>query len=110
MTSNFQIIGVYPIKANEPCHLIEVMIHEYNDNFDWGSVTQEIPGVSRDNWQAVYDEQLIDQNDRAAHFAFFFHYLDFSKPLLTPSGQVVLPKPKWWMPFRLKKIKYYPVD
>jgi hypothetical protein len=109
MTAEFQILGVHHINAKEPCRLIDVLITNYDDEFDWVAVTQEVPGQPRDNWKAVYDEQLIERKGDSAHFVFFFHFLDFSKPLITPFGPVILPKPSR-VPSHLKKIKYYPTD
>jgi hypothetical protein len=59
----------------------------------------------RVNWQAPYDERVISETDTTARVVFFFHYLDLSKPLLTPAGVLRLPLPKD-MPTRLKEIAY----
>jgi hypothetical protein len=55
--------------------------------------------------QVPYDEQVISESDGKARVAFFFHYLDLSKPLLTPAGTLALPPPKK-IPARLKDIVY----
>jgi hypothetical protein len=39
--------------------------------------------------------------------AFFFHYLDFSKPLLSPAGPLELPEPSP-RPSRLQFFEYEP--
>jgi hypothetical protein len=98
-----KVLGVHPVDdAPEPCALIEVAI-DNADDFDWGAVTQEVDGQPRDNWQAPWDEQPLDKEER--RWAFFFHYLDDGKPLLTADGPVKLPKstPR---PKHLKAIKY----
>jgi len=87
-TTRFFIRGVHRIDAPEPCHLIDVELDEAGD-FDWGEVTQENPTQPRSNWQVAYDERPLDDQQR--RWAFFFHYLDFSKPLLTPHGEVQIP-------------------
>lgn len=89
-TMRFTIRGVHPVEAAEPCHLIEVELSDA-EGFDWGQVTQEDATQLRDNWQVPYDEQPLDDDER--RWAFFFHYLDLSKPLLTPAGPVKLPAP-----------------
>ena len=86
-----EIVGVHPIKASQPCHLIEVAISDGGNTFDWGAVTQDDPSQPRPNWQVAYDETPLD--DAKTRWTFFFHYLDFSKPLLTPCGALTLPPP-----------------
>ena len=40
---HIEIIGVYPVEADEPCHLIEIMINRSEgDEVDLGQFTQEI--------------------------------------------------------------------
>jgi hypothetical protein len=85
-----EIVGVYPVEAPEPCHLVEVRFDEPPDNLDWGKVTQEVDGQPQSNWQVPWDEQPLDEE---THWVFFFHYLDISKPLLTPLGPCELPRP-----------------
>jgi hypothetical protein len=99
----FTIRGVHPVEeATDPCHLIEAELSD-GENFDWGKVTQEDATQPRDNWQVPYDEQPLDEDER--RWAFFFHYLDLSKPLMTPSGPIQLPSPTP-MPAHLKNIEY----
>jgi hypothetical protein len=86
----FTIRGVHPVRAPEPCHLIEADVPD-GHAFDWGKVTQENPTQPRSNWQVAYDEQPLDAAGR--RWAFFFHYLDPTRPLLTPAGPVTLPPP-----------------
>ena len=107
MNSRFEVIGVYPIDAPEPCHLIEVLLSGDDNSFDWGEVTQEDPTQPKYNWQVAYDEQLVEENKGESRYVFFFHYLDFSKPLITPFGEINLPKPTA-LPARLADIEYYP--
>jgi hypothetical protein len=83
--------------------LIEVEIDGQNERFDWGSVTQGDPGQPRANWQVAYDETPL--NDEGSRWAFFFHQLSISRPLLTPAGPLDLPAPTP-MPDRLKHVKY----
>jgi hypothetical protein len=83
-------------------HLIEVEL-SHAEGFDWGKVTQENPMQPRSNWQVAYDEQPLDEDER--RWAFFFHYLDPSRPLLTPDGPVNLPPPTP-RPAHLNSIEY----
>ena len=99
----FTIRGVHHVEAApEPCHLIEAELSDADD-FDWGKVTQEDATQARDNWQVPYDEQPLDEEKR--RWAFFFHYLDLSKPLITTAGPIQLPAPTP-MPAHLKNIEY----
>jgi hypothetical protein len=98
----FTIRGVHPVKVAEPCHLIEAELSD-SENFDWGKVTQEDKSQPRAHWQVPYDERPLDDDER--RWAFFFHYLDLSKPLLTPVGPIQLPAPTR-RPAHLKSIEY----
>ncbi len=99
---SFVILGLHPVEAPEPCYLLEV---ELSDpiSFDWGSVTQEVPEQPTSNWQVAWDEQQLDET----RWAFFFHHLDFAKPLLTCRGLVQLPEPTP-LPVKLSDLKYEP--
>jgi hypothetical protein len=129
MTNPFiEIIGVYKIKASDPCHLIELFIHNSTHRIDMMKYTQEIPGVPAFNWQVPYGDKFLNsegtevigdvmidgiRNEElwlgSVRMAFFFHYLDLSKPLQTPFGIVKLPN-EARRPRRLKCMKYIPVD
>ena len=105
MPTKAKIIGVHPVEANEPVHLIELLVEGDTDAFDIGEVTQEVPGQPRSNWQAPYDERVLEESDGKIRYAFFFHYLDFKKPLITPAGSLSVPKPTK-QPAHLKEIEY----
>jgi hypothetical protein len=101
-----KLVGVYPVEAEEPVHLIEMSIEGGDiDGFDFGEVTQEIPDSPTANWQVAYDEHVVSESDGKARVVFFFHYLDLNKPLLTPAGALAIPEPKK-RPSRLKDIMY----
>jgi hypothetical protein len=114
-------IGVYPVEAPEPCHLIEVWLRGGGE-IKLGGFTQDLPGKDQSNWQVAYDEWLLSadgttgelasfpgaiRSDGDQRVAFFFHYLDVSKPLLSSCGPVVLPQPSP-RPDRLAFIPYEP--
>ena len=105
MGAKLTVLGVHPIAAGEPCHLIEILLAGSDEDLDFGKVTQEVDGQPRSNWQVPYDEQMLEESEGEVRYAFFFHYLDFAKPLLTPLGSVQLPKPTK-LPTHLKGIKY----
>ena len=90
------------MEAAEPCFLIEAELSD-SEGFEWGAVTQEDASQPRSNWQVPYDEQPLD--DDGCRWAFFFHYLDLSKPLLTPAGPIALPTPSP-MPKHLAGVEY----
>ena len=74
-------------------------------DFDFGEVTQEVDGQPKMNWQVSYDERVIEESEGNARYAFFFHYLDLKKPLLTSSGSITLPEPTK-APAHLKSFVY----
>jgi hypothetical protein len=98
-----KIIGVHPVEASESVHLIEAELDRAEPDYNWGQVTQETPSQPHDNWQVPYDERPLD--DAGKRWAFFFHYLDTTRPLLTPDGAVRLPQPSA-LPGHLAGIDY----
>ena len=105
MPEEIRIIGVHRIPANDPCHLVEIELTATLKEFDFGSITQEMPDQPRNNWQVAYDEQKVGGDGRW-RFVFFFHYLDSNRPLLTPLGPISIPDPTP-LPDYLKEIQYY---
>jgi hypothetical protein len=97
-----KIVGLHPIEAPEPCHLIVIDL-ESNDIPDWGTITQAVANEPQNNWQVPYEEEPI--SDKPGHWAFFFHYLDLNQPLLTPSGPLDLPRTTS-LPGNLESKKY----
>jgi hypothetical protein len=115
-----EIVGAYPVDAPEPCHLIECWVRGALGDFDIGKITQEVPSQPEDNWQVPWDEYVLNDNCTAGELAyygdaftgnvriaFFFHYVDFGQPLLTPVGPKSLPTPTD-RPDRLSFIEYEP--
>jgi hypothetical protein len=100
-----KVIGVHAIEADEPVHLIELLVEGDTDEFDIGEVTQETPGQPKSNWQVPYDERVLEESEQLTRFAFFFHFLDFERPLLTPAGSLSVP-PASKIPVHLKDIEY----
>jgi hypothetical protein len=101
--TSVRIIGVHPIMARESCDLIEVGFHGDPGGFAWDSVTQESPGQPEFNWQVAYDETPL--NDDGTRWAFFFHYLDVLRPLLTSVGPLDLPA-RSPLPSHLQHLEY----
>jgi hypothetical protein len=107
MNTTVSIVGVYPIGADEPVHLVEIRLRGSDSDFDFSDVEQEDVTQPRENWQVAYDEQLIDESNDEKVYVFFFHNLDFKKPLRTSLGELKLPLPSK-LPPRLKTISYDP--
>jgi len=103
----FRIVGVYEVPNKSGVNLIEILVRRNGINLDFEEVTQEDSNKSRSNWQVPYDEQLIEESLEHSRYVFFFHYLDFKKPLLTKHGSVVLPAVTS-IPERLAHIVYEP--
>jgi hypothetical protein len=112
------MIGVYIVKENKDVHLIEVIINEACSKIDAGRFTQEDPNRPPYNWQVAYNEYYLNHSgdevigdsilkpetsSSPARITFFFYFIDFNRPLLTPYGPVKLSKPTS-MPARLKSI------
>jgi hypothetical protein len=118
-------IGIYPVKeAFEPCHLVEILIEDFQGELNLIGFTQKVDKLPEDNWQSPWDEYLLSNNglsgqvspfpsllkiNGSQRLAFFFHYLDCSLPFITPLGPISLPKagPR---PTRLAFIKYEAPD
>ena len=101
----FTIFGVHPVKKPEHIHLIEELTEGIEDGIDFGEITQEAIGEPRDHWQVPYDEQILEKKDESFRYAFFFHHLNFNRPLLTPMGPAPLPAPTP-IPPHLQEIRY----
>jgi hypothetical protein len=101
MAIGARVVGIHRIAANEPVHLVELEVQDSADDFDLGMITQEVEGLAPSDWQTVYDERKIGEN----RFAFFFHYLDTTKPLLSAAGPLPLP-PESPVPGHLQGIAY----
>ena len=86
-----RVVGIHPISAREPVHLIEVEVAASELPVEWGEVTQPIEGRDQSYWQVPYDErELHGSNGR---WCFFFHYLNLSRPLSSHVGDLKLPEP-----------------
>jgi hypothetical protein len=104
--------------------LIEVLIRNRDKRFNVGDFSQPQDGVPQENWQAAWAEAYLSEDGerllverwgdppRVTTFrvAFFIHYWNSAKPLLTSYGDVTCPAVKK-MPKRLRKlVPYEPVD
>ena len=102
--SMVRVLGVHPIAAQVPVHLVEIELIGVSHKVDWGSFTQPMPGSSQDPWQVPYDERPVPGDP--GPWCFFFHYLDPKyKPLRSFAGDSSLP-PESPIPSHLPFIKY----
>ncbi len=99
--------GIYTVDENPEVHVIELTFDHPPDEIDVGQITQEILGRDKSNWQSPWDEKYLDENgekvigdycevpqDQAkTRLVFYFHFVDFDKPLMTQHGQVSLTMP-----------------
>src|SRR5258708_3654808 len=92
MANGVQIFGVHPLAGEEPVHLIELRVTGDLERFDFGEITQQLPGQPPENWQTAYDERLLTKDGDTATYALFFHYLRRGEPLLTSFGPVSVPE------------------
>ena len=117
---DLRVIGVYPVRAPEPAHLVELAVAGCTQPLDVGAITQETPGKTRDYWQVPWDEHFLDASGASVlnkqrpdepptlsdfRVVFFFHYLDLEQPLITPAGPLALPSAQE-RPARLSFLEY----
>ena len=122
MVPTVEVIGVYPVEASEPCHLVELCVIDCDGPFDLGSFTQRMAGQPPSDWQAPYDEKLLSEDGDevvgdpwrntdehlwtgSVRLAFFMHHVDLGLPISTPFGDVALPAPQP-RPQRLGHLEY----
>jgi hypothetical protein len=56
------VVGVYSVpEAAEDCALVEMIIVLEDEEFDFGGVTQEIPGSPPSEWQVPWLEHKLDE-------------------------------------------------
>ncbi len=84
-------------------YVVQIEVDPPRAEFDWWKITQPVAGSPRSNWQVPYDEQPLDAEGK--RWAFFFHFLDLRRRLLTPCGSVLLPSVTP-LPQHLSKIEY----
>ncbi|MDH5507501.1 MAG: hypothetical protein OEZ02_09800 [Anaerolineae bacterium] len=110
MENKIRLLGVHPVAAEQPCHMIEIQLAAGVINeFDWMEVTQAVDELPQGNWQVAYDEQVVEETNEQTRYVFFFHYLDLKKPLRTSLGEISLPD-ETPPPQHLQGITYFPVD
>lgn len=83
--------------------LIEIEVSPPAAHVDWDSITQRVEGEPRANWQAPYDERLIDE--ARGRWTFFLHCVNPDQPLLTELGERTLP-PATVAPDYLTELQY----
>jgi hypothetical protein len=85
--------------------LVEIKVHPADAQIDWSSISQPVPGVKPADWQVPYDEELLDPGH--GRWAFFLHFVEDDRPLLTPLGERGMPAitPT---PLHLAHKKYFP--
>ena len=123
MPSKVEVVGIYPVEASEPIHLVELIINDSDGKFSFYDITQEVPGQTQDNWQVPYDEKILNNDGTSiksdpfykedsegdwlgdVRVIFFFHYLNLESAMKTPFGDVVLP-PESDKPDRLDFAEY----
>jgi hypothetical protein len=103
------VLGVHPVEeAPDPCYLVELRVGPGLPALDLTAITQPTSGLPGNGWQAPVDAHLLDPDGASgqpldpgaaravpapARLAFFFHFLQLDRPLLTPIGPLQLPAP-----------------
>ncbi len=107
MQSKVQVVGVYQVPGNSEVHLIEVFVQAKASEVEIGGFTQEDPNRPQDSWQVAYDEHYLNEagtevvgtfmsdltqiQQESTRLAFYLYFIDFSRPIRTPYGEVMLP-------------------
>jgi len=55
-----KVVGVHPVEADQPCHLIELTICDPDREFNVNDLTQVDENIERGLWQAASDERYLD--------------------------------------------------
>lgn len=55
-----RVVGVHPIEADEPCHLIELAVCDPGREFNVDDLTQVDETIRKGLWQVAYDERFLD--------------------------------------------------
>ena len=121
MTKEIDLIGVYKVDGQKDVYLIELGIKANHEKVDIGEFTQQQDGTDRMDWQTPWDEKFLNEDGTKitgdwmdsptdtsdfTRLAFFLHFMDFQKPLLTQYGEMDLSNPEQ-MPKRLSSIIKY---
>lgn len=111
-------------KQLESAVLLEVLVRHADDRFKIDDFTQPAPGVSRDSWQAPWEEAWLTPDGDATldapsagqaggeeiRVAFYLHCWNAAQPLLSSYGNLACPQPQP-MPERLRMLApYEPLD
>jgi hypothetical protein len=119
--SQIELIGVYEVDGQKDVCLIELGIKTNHKNVDIGAFTQAQDGIDRMSWQTPWDEKFLSEDGTRitgdwmdsptdtsdfTRLAFFLHFMDFQKPLLTQYGEMDLSNPEK-IPNRLSLIIEY---
>ena len=118
-----EIIGVYPVQAEERCHALELWVKGVVQPFSFGDFKQEDPAEPEWKWQCAWmehvlnvrgDKVLADERQISSQpelfrgdmrVLFFMHFLNLRRPLATPFGPVAIPT-ETSMPARLSTVHY----
>ncbi len=116
-----ELIGIYEVSGQQNVHLIELGIKLNHEQVDIGQFTQVEDGIDRIDWQTPWDEKFLNEEGTEVtgdwldspkdtsdftRLAFFFHFIDFEKPLITQDGEMELRAPEK-IPERISSIIEY---
>ncbi len=116
--TDIELIGVYFVDGQQDISLVELLVDKRADEIDLVMFSQEIEGVSSDNWQVPFSENYLSidgdeiigdgfdlpkQIDRKTRLVFFIYFLDVTKEFKTPFGDLALIE-KTVQPERLRNI------
>jgi hypothetical protein len=124
MSPTIEVLGAYPFEGSvEPCHVVEILVHDADGDFPIFDFTQERPGLPQTQWRMPHCAKILDATgskvvaDAAGtcdeidlwlgevRLAFYFHHLDPTRPFRTPFGEVTFPAPQP-LPARLRCLEY----
>jgi hypothetical protein len=121
MNSIIDLLGVYNVRDEKDVYLLEFYIKSKYTEVEIGKFSQAQENIDPLNWQSPWEEKYLNNDGTViigdwldlpeeisddTRVVFFLHFLDFTKPLLTPFGEIELKLPEV-TPDRLSSIKKY---
>ena len=118
---NPKLIGVYQLNGFPDVSLIEIKIDVPVNIVDISSFMQPNESLPKEDWQVAYDEHFLNEDgtkvigtmlnqgiltEQNTRVAFFMHYVNFNKPLISQYGEIKLSLPTT-MPERLECIIHF---
>src|SRR5688572_113797 len=109
MNNKIDLIGIYDVQGEKDVYLLELYIKSKHTQIEIDKFTQAQENIDPLNWQSPWEEKYLNSEGTAitgdwlnlpeeilddTRIIFFLHFLDFTKPLITPFGKIELKLPE----------------